>query len=382
MNFKYFNNNTLIINFITIMYAMENKNSSYNLFKNYNPSVTQMRANSAVPGYSFYLSKQSPKVEAGKLRKNVSKKDKLFSLLDIPLSKVARSFKMPIQYERPNIDMNKTTELETNENLLTPRDQLRERCESLGPIQGNKPECMSIKTAFNNIRTCHNEKVMVVYPPHNSNIRISKTSQSQRNFADNLPGQNVNEIKKKMQHSDIFFFKNSIAREDNYDAFRQTYNNKSQTKYTDSDIFLRKDDLFSRAKSGEKYMFKKIDKLYDTTSKSNSEWIDKNLYNTLLGHSSRQYHILNPGVKHITKTRQEVINEADGLYNPICRQKSLCEFIDLNRVGVPNPNKEFLKAFKTSKNVFGRTSNVCAAYLDIHREYRDLSDRPFIKKPF
>ncbi len=55
-------------------------------------------------------------------------------------------------------------------------------------------------------------------------------------------------------------------------------------------------------------------------------------------------------------------------------------FNDLTRVGVPNSNKEFLNAYSKSKNAFARNSNLCATYLDIHRLYKDMSDKPFVKK--
>jgi hypothetical protein len=355
------------------MYAMENRNTSFNIYKNYDPKIMTQRASSAQPGYTHFLSKQSPKFETGKVRKNDDGSfNKLFSLLDIPASKVARSFKMPIQYERPEDIKHNTIDIGCTEEQMSRTNGFNDTMFGMRTERG-------VRTA-NGVRTNFNEKTMVHYPPHVSNVRVSKTSQSQRNFADNLPGQNVKEIKKKNQESDIFFLKKTNAKMDNFNTLRDVYNEKDQKKYTDSDIFLRKDDMLSRSKSGEKYFFKKLDKIYDSSTKSNSEWIDKNLYQTLLGHSSRGYHILNPGVKHITKTRKDIINEATD-YNPIYRQKSLCEFIDLNRVGVPNPNKEFLKAFKTNKNAFGKTTNICGAYLDIHREYRDLSDRPFVKKP-
>jgi hypothetical protein len=356
------------------MYAMENRSTSINNFKNYNPKIMSQRASSAQPGYTYFLSKQSPKLGRGSLRKNDDSFKKLFSLLDIPASKVARSLKMPLQYERPD-NINHTIEsADSFKEQMSKTNGFDSIFNSKAILERN------IKTASNSIRPNYNEKVMVQYPPHASNLRISKTSQSQRNFADNLPGQNVKEIKKKMQDSDVFFLKKTNAKVDNFNTLKDWYNNKDQTIYNDSDIFLRKDDALSRSKSGEKYFFKKKEKLYDTTCKSNSEWIDKNLYQTLLGHSSRDYHILNPGIKHISKTRQDIINDT-ATYNPIYRQKSLCEFIDLNRVGVPNPNKEFLKAFRTSKNAFCKNTNICANYLDIHREYRDLSDRPFVKKP-
>lgn len=180
----------------------------------------------------------------------------------------------------------------------------------------------------------------------------------------------VKEIKRKMLQSDIFF--SNQAGEPNR---KQIKHNDYQT----SDIFMKKNDKVNLNKNGEVYLQKNKVSLFNSSSRSNSEWHPKNSYPTLLNHCSTDYHILNPGVKHISKTKKDLDNSRNGC-NPVFRQKSLCEFIDLTRVGVPNPNKEYLNALKKCPRGFGRDSNLCSSYYDIHSKYQGLCEKPFVKK--
>ena len=334
------------------MFEMRNTTLGFNV-----SNKKQERAVSAMVSSSNFL-KQSPKIQSGKYRQELSGKgeDKLFSLLDIPIQKVARSFKMPVQYERPQ--------------SVCPQSKPEEK-ENTDPIK--KVTERNIRTAIGGARPDHNDNIIEYFPPHASNSRLSRTSHS---FRENSKTPSAKEIRQNMDKSDIFFLKKDKT--ENYQTRHEFNNNRNQTKYMNSDIFMLKNDKDNLDKCGERFLFKKIGNVYDTSTKSNSEWKDKNMYQNLLGHSSRSYHLLNPDVRNISKTKQEIINEANG-YNPIYRQKSLCEFIDLNRVGVPNPNKVYLNAAKTSRNPFGRNTNICASYYDIHGQYRNLSEKPFIK---
>ena len=78
------------------------------------------------------------------------------------------------------------------------------------------------------------------------------------------------------------------------------------------------------------------------------------------------------------KTKEEIYQEHNG--SPANRQKALCEYIDLNRVACPNPNKEYLKAFNASNTAFNKSSNICANYQDLHKMYGSLCEKPFVKK--
>jgi hypothetical protein len=219
--------------------------------------------------------------------------------------------------------------------------------------------------------------------------RLVKTAHSNRgkdlytSVGPSLPYVSVKEIKKKQQESDIFFTRKSRNIMENFDKVRESHNKSKGMDYQDSDIFMMKNNPLALQKNAEKYLdAAKKSQVYSSSSRSNSEWQPKNAYASLLNHSSTNYNLLNPEAKNTSRTKGQILNESHtgNSFNPTFKQKSLCEFIDLTRVGVPNPNKEFLSAFNKSKNGFGRESNLCSAYLDLHKMYRGISERPFVKK--
>ena len=248
---------------------------------------------------------------------------------------------------------------------------------SLNPVlnQNNSLD-QRLHSSRNKFSTTHKDKWM---PHHLRDYeRQIKTAHSQRNQCGfpkcsnqpQMPFISVKEIKMKMFQSGIF--SKDVPHEENKKAKPHPAND-----YQASDIFMKKNDKVSLKKNGEVYLQKAKVSLFNSSSRSNSEWHPKNSNATLLNHCSTDYHILNPGIKHISKTKEEINSVCSG-FNPNLRQKSLCEFIDLTRVGVPNPNKEFLNAYNITKG-FGRDSNLCSTYLDIHSKYRGVSERPFVK---
>ena len=93
----------------------------------------------------------------------------------------------------------------------------------------------------------------------------------------------------------------------------------------------------------------------------------------MLNHTNIKFHILNPGIKNITKTRSE-ISEIKSLDKAAYKSKGLSEYSDLTRVSAPNPNKNFNEAFKTNQNAFNQSSNVCQNYFDIYTKYGTTSE--------
>lgn len=150
--------------------------------------------------------------------------------------------------------------------------------------------------------------------------------------------------------------------------------------YRESDIFnLNK--RISSAKTSENYSiddFSKVVKPYTVSSKSNSEWISFNAHPTLLGHTNSEFHLLNPLIKNISQTKKEILKCQN--FNPIHRQKMLSEYIDITRVGCPNPNQDFRKIISQNKFVLNRTSDLCTTFLDNHhKNYNNLCSKPFKK---
>lgn len=153
---------------------------------------------------------------------------------------------------------------------------------------------------------------------------------------------------------------------------------KSQNNFfLQSDIF-NFDNKISSIKTSEKYTVNKEhnkNRQFTVSSKSNSEWIAMTAQPSLLNHTSIKFHPLNPGIKNISKTKEEIITTTN--FNPIHRQKMLCEYIDVTRVGCPNPLKEYRNIIKRNNNAFNRTSDMCSTYLDNFKNYKNLITEPF-----
>ena len=207
-----------------------------------------------------------------------------------------------------------------------------------------------------------------------SNIRTKENSLNHKQSS--LPCLSKEQIKRKCYDSDIFFQR------------KETNNNYKEKvskipNYQNSDIFHLKNDPLSISKSGEKSYFKpRPDYKYTVSRESNSQWHPKNLMPTLLNYSSTEHHILNPGIKNISNTKKELEEQCEKVstnYHLGNRQKSLCEFIDLSRVGAPHQNKDYLEMYSKDKRVFGKRNDICSDYYDIFGCYKNLCDKPFAK---
>lgn len=355
------------------------KNSST---QNASSSSMKNRVNSALPGNynkDSIMSKQSPKVKTGILRhdKKNSQAVESFSLADVNLNLLARGTKMHEQYERQNMNEYLPNELK---DLLNTIDKSRDESNNYQVVT----EKRKIRTSSHKDIEDFNQSRSDKWMPNGLKLheRLIRTARNNRpdpnSMASKLPDYSIREIKDKMLRSDIFFNKNK----ENLPEVKCQNNlpPKNKLDYYESDVFLLKHDETSLRKNGEKYLQRKSNPLDYTVSKpSYSEWHPKNSHPTLLNHVSTSHHILNPGIKHISKTKEDVFNESNG-FNPIYRQKSLCEYIDLTRCGVPNPNRHYLEIFNKSNGAFRKKKNVCLNYLDLHHEYKGVSAQPFVKK--
>lgn len=190
-----------------------------------------------------------------------------------------------------------------------------------------------------------------------------------------LPNISIKEIKEKGNSSDIFFTK---PIKENFHILASGYKD-----HQNSDIFLIKNDYTSLDKCGETYLFKPQKKeVYNVSRPSNSEWHAKNSMPTLLNHTSVNWSMTNPQNKSNSKTKSQIQIDCKAKapsFNPIYRQKSLCEFIDLTRVGAPNPNHSYRECLNKTQECFRKRTDLCAAFDDIGHTYKDLCTRPFVK---
>ncbi len=228
--------------------------------------------------------------------------------------------------------------------------------------------------------------------------RIIKTSHDQRREGKQfIP--NTRLISEKMLESDIFCLSSNNRAEEKMNLYgaandprqssykfysRNNEMNKIITKdYLNSDVFAQKNNEASQKKIGERYLkfndnkYNKIS--YYPSAKSNSEWSPRSKVKSFMNHNSTEYDLFNSNRKNPFFTREKIQCESNGV-NPINRQKSISEFVDLTRNFVPNYNKEFVNAIGKDEMIFSKKQNLCVNFLDLHKEYNNLCDKPFIKK--
>lgn len=198
-------------------------------------------------------------------------------------------------------------------------------------------------------------------------------TETQKNFSKNIASRE--EIKQKCSESKVL---TSDRFEKQQNPFIELSSKKalSQKNYHESDIFNQNKKI-SESKSSEKYtLIAPQPKQYSISSKSNSEWVSLNANPTLLNHASKDYHILNPGIKNIAKTKSVIMNNQS--FNPIHRQKMLSEYIDITRVGCPNPNHDFRRIYSSNPFSFNKSKDLCTNMLDNHhKNYKTIVQPPF-----
>ncbi len=325
------------------------KNTNYNKFEEMKSTENKLYNNK-----TNITGENSKKSVEEKRSNSINNLDKFKNLVSGDLSRQKR-VKTAVEYESKRSDIN----LEMIKNSKTVYE--------LQKICGNDYERM-IKSSHENCRA-----QMGIIP----NPRI---------------------INQKMLESDIFFYKNKGDPKDN--LFSNNINNnklrslKNEIKnfnippfpkpdYNNSDVFILKDNEASQKKNGEKYLtnenkYKKIG--YYPTDKSNSEWSPKIFVKSYMNHNSCDYDLFNPYMKKKIYTKDQISKEANGI-NPINRQKSITEFVDITRNFVPNCNKDFVNAIAKDNKIFSRKQELCSNFLNLHKkEYNNLSYQPFVKK--
>ena len=198
-------------------------------------------------------------------------------------------------------------------------------------------------------------------------------------------------IKDKAYKSDIFFFKPPSEKE-----VTSKYLNEYRD-YQNSDIFNIKNDNQNLSKSGEKYLFKNIDRnKYNITRESNSQWkLANNNIPTLINSSSKDYNILSSNSKGISLSKEKIFIECENkkdknskminnvnYMNPKYRQKGLTEFIDITRNGASNIDKDYINSYSNNPKCFFKNDEVCSSFYNIHFRYKDICKKPFVKNFF
>ena len=186
----------------------------------------------------------------------------------------------------------------------------------------------------------------------------------------------INTHRLKQISSDIFFNKNTRSQSNTPVMNINMLNRNNIYQSSDSDIFHNK---AMTKKSGENYLLSNLNKVYTVSNLSNSEWVPFNSRINLLNHCSQQYHILNPSIKAITKTKQDIVDISSN-FNPTHRQTSIGQFNDITRIGSENPNKLFVETCKKHKQIFNRTNNLCNNFAEMANSYTNLCGKTFTVK--
>lgn len=218
---------------------------------------------------------------------------------------------------------------------------------------------------------------------------------NQKHFQDNIKKNlflnkehvyNIKEIKQKSNESDIFFLGPQSEKESKLLVIGNNDKSKNYSVKLGSDIFNLKKDLTNLMKSSETYLFKNNN--YPISSESRSFWVPRANIPTFINHPSVEYNILNPKAKCNTKTKNQIYNECMqkkkdeckncvNYMNPIFRQKNISNFDDITKGGM-NRNFAYEKIYRDNPRSFYRKNNICTLQYDLHKEYRDISERPFM----
>ena len=157
------------------------------------------------------------------------------------------------------------------------------------------------------------------------------------------------------------------------------YSTRNQKDYRKSDIFNLINDDLSRNKSSEKYLFKKnyMPQIIENDKKTSIirvGWSPKSTKNkSRIGVSSVSFNILNPEVKNFSPIKKEI----DSMNNNNFEKPPLMsEYKNMCKPGDSSVRKDFLDEIKNNHNIYHR-KNYCAAYCDLHNEYKDLINDMF-----
>ena len=233
---------------------------------------------------------------------------------------------------------------------------------------------------LHNIEISHNNENSKLDSINDINIsetnKLSISNKFNNNTIDNIDN-NIHYIKKNNILPSINSIKEKIYNEEFLNNSNSHHRN--QKDYKQSDIFYLKNDDLSKDKSSEQYLFKKnyMPQIVDNESKNNLlefGWKPKTIKNkSRIGVSSVPFNILSPSLRGLSPIKKEIdsMNKNNFEKAPI-----MSEYLDLCKPGELNLRQDFSDKMNDNINVFHR-KNYCAAYGDLHHEYKDLVDNMF-----
>ena len=92
-----------------------------------------------------------------------------------------------------------------------------------------------------------------------------------------------------------------------------------------------------------------------------------------IGCSSVAFNIISPGLKNTSPMKKDIdlLNKNNFEKPPL-----MSEYVDISKPGVTPTRPDYYDKLNENKNVFHK-KNYCAAYNDLHHEYKDLINNLF-----
>ena len=183
---------------------------------------------------------------------------------------------------------------------------------------------------------------------------------------------NYNNIKNKINYSDIFF----VKKENNIN--NKTFNN-TNNKYLQSNIFNTKNlTNYDIEKSSEKYLFNKTNlQKYSKISDSKSDFVPYKINNVNQINSNNltneKYNIIAPNIKNYLDICKNDVKSNKKI-------KGLSEFYDKTRKTNCNINEDYQKAFENNKFTFRKVHQMCGDYIESYNVSKSLVNHPFKNK--
>ena len=271
-------------------------------------------------------------------------------------------------------DLQKKTEMEKDNNS---NNQINKSNKNLNSISLNKKDI--------NIQLTEQNNKIKINPILSKSYKYLNT----KNTTDNNNYENDDILKyDKKIHKTIDYEDNDSRRKIINNIFPNIFerkinindnSNNKQKDYKKSDIFYLINDNLSKNKSSEQYLFKqnymppKIEN-EKKTSIIKIGWLPKFQSNkSRIGCSSVAFNIISPGLKNTSPMKKDIdlLNKNNFEKPPL-----MSEYVDISKPGDTPNRQDYYDKLNENKNVFHK-KNYCAAYNDLHHEYKDLINKLF-----
>ncbi len=288
--------------------------------------------------------------------------------------------------ENNNLNNKSPLILNTFNTLNTPKDKASESYKDMF----NSMKIIGYEYKRNLMKQNNNNNII-----NNSNNNINSINNPLLPLESHNLNQNQNNFFDKIKINNFYLNKPKTS----YELNRNNNNINKSINQKESDIFCLKNDYNSLKKIGEKYLI--VDKYnnnnqnpsnntysnniylkskeYSSTTNSNSNWSPKNNVLSLINYGSTEYDIISSNKKRVFEGKNYYIKSYENLNeNKLAyKQKSISEICDLNKIAMPNFQKNYSDALKNNPKIFNKTVNLCNSFNNLFGEYKGSISRPF-----